>query len=300
MQNGQLSGSEIAGLIAGHIDGRRTADVTSTLRAMLDYWALERDHELEGQLLHELIVTYSAAIRKLVDLNKIKNKFLGIAAHDLRNPLVSIRGLCEVMLTGASGPLAPDQREYLSIMKTSASGMLTLVNDLLQVSVIESGKLELKIKKDSMADLVNQRLKIFEVFAANKKIELHKEIHEVGALFIDPGKIAQVVDNLIGNALKFSPPNSSVFVRLERTPGQVIISVRDEGPGIAEKHLESIFSEFQKGDAVPTGGETSTGLGLMIAKKIVEAHGGILAVSSKVGSGSVFSFSLPLGGAIVS
>jgi two-component system, sensor histidine kinase and response regulator len=298
MHNGQLSTDEIVGLIARRLEEHPVdeGDVLPALKSLLDYWALDRDQELKGELLNELIVTYSAAIRRLVELNEIKNKFLGIAAHDLRNPLVSIRGLCEVMLTGVSGPLTEEQKEYLSIIKTGASGMLTLVNDLLQVSVIESGKLELRVKKDSLAELVRQRVKIFDVFAANKKIVLKHEIEEVGEQLIDQSKMAQVIDNLLSNALKFSPSGSLVSISLRCDRHSILFSVRDHGPGVAEEQKDKIFSEFQKGNALPTGGESSTGLGLTIAKKIVEAHGGVLTVESKLGMGSVFSFSLPLGG----
>jgi two-component system sensor histidine kinase/response regulator len=264
------------------------------LSTLLRFWAEEKDRALENQLLHGLIGKYADSISNLVELNKLKNTFLGIAAHDLRNPLISIRGLSEILLTEATGPLTREQREYVTIMKTVSDNMLALVNNLLDVSVIESGRLDLKIQSDSVERLIRERVAIHKILLEEKRLTLHERLDKLPPQLFDPGRLGQVVDNLLSNAIKFSYPGSSIHVVLEQVGKSAMVSVRDEGPGIPEEDQSRLFGEFQKLKVQPTGGEPSTGLGLAIAKRIIEAHHGRMGVDSKVGRGSTFSFTLPL------
>jgi signal transduction histidine kinase len=238
-----------------------------------------------------------SSIRTLVDLNQVKDRFLGIAAHDLRNPLTSIRGLSEILLTEATGTLTEEQREYIAIINSAADGMLRLVSDLLDVSVIESGNLELHVEEQSLCKLIKERVRIHRVLAEKKGIILHEMLAALPAQVFDASKIAQVIDNLLSNAIKFSGLGSHIFVRLQEQDGASMASVRDEGPGIPPEAHSRIFGEFQYLNATSAGGEKSIGLGLAIAKRIIEAHSGTLAVDSIPGSGSTFSFSLPMGNA---
>jgi two-component system, sensor histidine kinase and response regulator len=266
------------------------------LRTLLEFWALEKDYELKSDLLNSMVVKHALLMKNLVDLNHLKNKFLGIAAHDLRNPLISIRGLSEIILSEATGPLTSEQREYLGIVHSVSDGMLNLVNNLLDVSVIESGGLELQRGWGSIRELVEERIRIHKVMAAEKGIMLHAMLSEFDREhFFDAGKIAQVIDNLLSNAIKFSPHNTNVFIGLEKNGDEVTVSIRDEGPGIPEEDQSRIFGEFQVSTPMPTGGEKSTGLGLAIAKRIVEAHDGVMGVRSRPGKGSLFHFTIPAG-----
>ncbi|MBZ0155715.1 MAG: hybrid sensor histidine kinase/response regulator [Alphaproteobacteria bacterium] len=234
---------------------------------------------------------------ELLALNALKNKFLGIAAHDLRNPLTSIRGLSEILIGETFGPLTEEQKEYLTIINTTSDEMLSLVNDLLDVSVIESGKLELLIAPRSLKEVIEERIRMNTVVAERKGISLQSGLagpDEVPDILFDAHRIAQVIDNLVGNAIKFSPPGSSLLISLAREGNAAKVSVCDEGPGIPPEERSKLFGEFQKLSVQPTGGERSTGLGLAIVKKIVDAHRGSLSVESQVGSGSTFSFFLPL------
>lgn len=234
--------------------------------------------------------------RKLREVNDLKNKFLGIAAHDLRNPLVSIRGFSELLLSAAFGALTEEQKESLTTIYGAAEGMLSLVNDLLDVSIIEQGRLELQRQQASLKAVVEDRCRILKAVAQRKGITIHTELAEIPPAHFDPNRIAQVVDNIVGNAIKFSPPDARIWVTLSRGEGFARTSIRDEGPGISLEDQAKMFGEFQRLSARPTGGEKSTGLGLAIVKKIVEAHGGALEVQSQVGSGSTFSFKIPLEG----
>jgi len=232
--------------------------------------------------------------QKLLELNELKNKFLGIAAHDLRNPIFSIRGFSEMLLAGDIGPVNEDQLEFLTMINTASQQMFDLVNDLLDVSVIESGKLTLRLTRGSLKDLLKERLKIMMIAGQKKEINLHTDLQDVSNFDFDRDRIAQVLDNLLSNAIKFSPTGSKVHITLSQTSNHAQIDVRDEGPGLSEEDQSKLFGTFQKLSAAPTGGEKSTGLGLSIVKKIIEAHRGSIEVKSQVGSGSTFSFRIPL------
>jgi len=234
-----------------------------------------------------------ASNQELLRLNHLKNRFLGIAAHDLRNPLTSVRGLSEILANELFGPLTEDQKECLDIIHTASVDMLKLVNDLLDVSVIESGKLELAFRTASLRELLHKRVKVNRVIAEKKDIRIHTEFPDLPDIPLDSNRIAQVFDNLVNNAIKFSPHGSDIHISITREHNKVRVSVRDEGPGISEEDQSGLFTEFRKLSARPTGGEKCTGLGLAIVKKIVDAHHGTLEVSSQPGSGSVFSFILP-------
>jgi len=233
--------------------------------------------------------------RELVELNNLKNKFLGIAAHDLRNPLASISGLSEMILNGSLGPLAEDQGEYMTTINTAAEGMLALVNDLLDVSVIESGKLDLQMQSGSLKDVIEERIRIQRTVAGQKDIVIHEALSQMAHTLFDPNRISQVIDNLISNAIKFSPSGSNIYVAIDQEGALIKVSVRDEGPGISPEEQSVLFAEFQRGSIKPTAGEKSTGLGLAIVKKIIEAHHGSLEINSEVGQGATFSFKLPMG-----
>ena len=232
--------------------------------------------------------------QELLKLNRLKNRFLGIAAHDLRNPLISIRGLSELLVAETFGSLTSDQKQYIEIIHTTSDEMLALVNDLLDVSVIESGKLDLRLEKGSLGHLLENRCKISSIIARRKDITLHTDFAQIPEVMFDPNRIAQAFDNFTSNAIKYSPPGSNVYIRMTQEDGKVRVCVRDEGPGISEKDQRRMFGAFERLSAQPTGGEKSTGLGLAIVKKIIEAHQGSLEVESQVGSGSSFSFKIPV------
>ncbi len=229
----------------------------------------------------------------LMELNKLKNHFIGIAAHDLRNPLASITGFSHLLEERLEEFSPKEQKKFINIINSSSGKMLALVNNLLDISVIESGNLDLRIESSSLSELIGERVLIFEYHAQKKNISLCLPEVECDDIPLDKNQISQVLDNLISNAIKFSQPGSGVFISLERDEAMAKVSVRDEGPGISPEDQGKLFGTFQKLSAQPTGGETSTGLGLAIAKKIVEAHGGAINVENHPESGAVFSFTLP-------
>ncbi|MFC1551603.1 sensor histidine kinase [Candidatus Latescibacterota bacterium] len=262
------------------------------LKDLIEFRAQAKDNQVHKQLLKKLVLSYSDSEKRLFELNNLKNKFLGIAAHDLRNPLTSIRGFCEIILEEPED-LSDDNLEMLNIIHEAAEGMLRLVNDLLDISVIESGKLDLQKNSISMKSLIEDKIKMSKIVAARKDIRIEASLPDVHEAMFDKNRIEQAFDNFVGNAVKFSPSGTTIYILCAETDTDVSFSVRDEGPGISEEDQGKLFGEFQRLTAQPTGGEKSTGLGLSIVKKIINAHNGNITVKSELGKGTTFKVSLP-------
>jgi signal transduction histidine kinase len=230
---------------------------------------------------------------ELAKLNELKNQFLGMAAHDLRNPLQGILYYSQFLLEDAS-KLDPGQLEFLTVIHSQSQYMSSLVNDLLDVATIESGKLQLDVQPVDLLKLAQTNLNRNRLVASRKNITLELEADPLPMALLDPSKMEQVVDNLTTNAIKYSPPGSCVHIRLKRAGSEITISVQDEGPGIPPAEMDRLFKPFQKTSVKSTGGEKSTGLGLVIVKRIVTGHGGRIWVESQVGRGSTFYVAVPI------
>lgn len=230
----------------------------------------------------------------LSELNTTKNHFLGMAAHDLRNPLSVITSFSDMLLDEFYGEVGVKQKEMLKLISETSMEMLTLVNNLLDVSVIESGNLSLNLSSDSLVSVLDRHIQISEMIAQRKNIQINFEKTEIPEFVFDKNKIGQIMDNLVSNAIKFSPEGSVVSVSAFERNEIAVISVKDEGPGINQEDHNRIFQEFEKTSNRPTGGETSTGLGLSIVKKIIDAHGGSISIKSGQGLGTEFIVKLPL------
>jgi signal transduction histidine kinase len=222
--------------------------------------------------------------------NLAKNRIIGIASHDLRNPIASIRGLSEFL--EEAGPLNDDQREIAETIQSTANSMLHLVDELLDISVIESGEERTEREACSISKIVASSLNIYQFTASKKSIDLVLEdkgnIPE--RLMLDKMQVRRLVDNVLSNAVKYSPNNTAVIVTIERDGNLVKITVKDEGPGIPPEEMHKLFTDFGKTSVQPTGNETSTGLGLSICKKIAESHHGrIYAGNREDGTGAVFT-----------
>ncbi|GBC60118.1 hypothetical protein DENIS_1063 [Desulfonema ishimotonii] len=235
-----------------------------------------------------------ASNRKLLELNQLKNKFLGIAAHDLRGPIAGIKGIVEMLAEEVPGPpLSETRKEQLMLVSTTTDEIISLIDDLLDVSVIESGQLDICPLKGPIREMLEKHIRLSQVVAAKKHITIHSALADVPAFSFDPCRIGQVFDNLLSNAIKYSPPHSAIHVRLALENARVRVSVTDEGPGIPDTERSMLFREFQKLSAKPTAGEQSVGLGLAISKKIIEIHKGRIEVESRPGEGATFSFEIP-------
>lgn len=222
--------------------------------------------------------------------NLAKNRIIGIASHDLRNPIASIRGLSEFL--EEAGPLTSGQRDIIETIQTSADSMLHLVDELLDLSVIESGVERSDREVCSIYEIVSSSINIYQ-FTANKKsiqlvLDSEGEIPE--ALSLDKMQVRRLIDNLLSNAVKFSPNGTTVDVRIKREANLLYITISDQGPGIPENEMHLLFTDFGKTSVQPTGNETSTGLGLSICKKIVESHKGKISAANRAEApGAVFT-----------
>ena len=233
-------------------------------------------------------------VDQLSKANAAKNRFLGMAAHDLRNPLASIRGLAEFLRDGVVGPLSPEQLDLIKTIHEASQGMLDLVNELLDVATIESGELKLSLESHNLTELIEKNIYLSNIEAAKKRTKIVFAAPGRAVLLpIDAGKINQVIANLLSNALKYSPAGSTITVELHRGKGTWAFSVKDQGPGIPENERDKLFKDFGRLSVKTTGGEKSTGLGLAICRKIVDAHRGTITAENLPKRGCEFRVTLP-------
>ena len=248
---------------------------------------------LQNQILSE---QRKMLVEQLKKANAEKNKFLGMAAHDLRNPLASIRGLAEFLREGALGALTREQVDIIDTIHDASQSMLGMVNELLDVATIEAGELNLSLEVSNLGDLIAKSVTTFNREALKKNTHVQFELPQVPVhLTIDPAKMRQVVDNLLSNAVKYSPPGSTIraFVKHTVANSTCSFSVLDQGPGIPDDERDKLFKDFSRLSSKPTGGEKSTGLGLAICRKIVDAHHGQIVVENLPDRGCEFRVTLP-------
>ena len=275
----------------------------NTLRATVKDLAMKsaRDDSIYEELMrvnNDLANLQREMVRKnaaLTKLNEEKNRLLGMAAHDLRNPLGVIQVYSEFLESEAAPSLGREHREFITTIKDTCEFMLRMVGDLLDVSAIDSGLLKLDIKACDLAGLIAHNVALNHTLAGRKQIDVtFNPAADFPPVPFDAEKITQVLNNLIGNAVKFSHGGTTVAVSLERDGGSARVMVRDQGQGIPENELKKLFKPFSTASVRGTAGETSTGLGLAIVGKIIEGHGGTIGVESTPGQGSTFWFTLPL------
>jgi signal transduction histidine kinase len=232
---------------------------------------------------------------QLKELNDLKNKFLGIASHDLRNPLYMIKTFSEALKDESLGEVNEKQKEVLGKIYNASNFMQGLLENLLDISKIESGKIDINKQAQDLNLTAKQQVDLSQLLGAKKNIKLHFDpASPLPAVAYDASAIMQVMGNFIGNAVKFSPLDSKVLITTEALENCIRFSVHDEGPGLSDEDQQLLFKEFQTLTARPTGGEKSTGLGLAICKKLIHLHDGSVGVSSQLGKGSTFYFTLPL------
>lgn len=237
-----------------------------------------------------------ASLKAQEALNHQKNNFIGMAAHDLRNPLSAILGFTQLILEDVDSlsPSKESDKEMLKFIYSTSNEMLGLVNDLLDISAIEKGTLTLQKHDTQLITLLKNRMHIFEMSASQKNIALNLGCDESIRANLDPNRVGQVIDNLISNAIKFSPAHSTITINTNQLTNAVEVSIQDQGPGIPSSEQENIFNAFHTLGTNSTNREKCTGLGMSIVKRIIEEHGGKIWLDSKEGHGSTFTFSLPL------
>jgi signal transduction histidine kinase len=233
--------------------------------------------------------------RELEAANRHKSEFLANVSHELRTPLNAVIGFSEVLLEKLFGELNDKQNEYVDDILSSGRHLLSLINDILDLSKIEAGHMELELTTFDLPNALDNALVLIRERASRHGVRLERVVDEqLGDFRGDERKIKQVLVNLLSNAVKFTPEGGKIQVRAGLDNGAVKISVSDTGIGIAPEHHETIFEEFRQVGSDYARKREGTGLGLTLTKKFVEMHGGRIWVESEPGKGSTFTFTLPV------
>jgi two-component system, NtrC family, sensor histidine kinase GlrK len=240
-----------------------------------------------------LAQAFNTMCATLKEVDRMKSDFFSLMSHELRTPLTSIREGTSLFLEDLGGGVTEKQRKLLTIIAEESNRLIDLVNSLLDLSKLEAGMVNFHFVQTDLPPLIARSLHEVMPLAEAKKILIEKDIGEIPTVSMDMERILQVLRNLIGNALKFTPRGGSVRVAVCRTEGGVTVSVTDTGPGIPREHTEMIFEKFRQASPVGPHRFQGTGLGLAIVKHIVHAHGGRVWVESEMGRGSTFTFVLP-------
>lgn len=237
------------------------------------------------------------ANKKLKELDQLKSDFISIVSHELRTPLTSIKAFAELIIMKPGMALARQQK-LLGVINSETDRLARLINDILDLTKIEAGKLSWHITELSVDEVIRSSIATMQSLADNKSILVSLQIEpRLPALVGDRDRLVQVLTNVLSNSIKFTPQGGKIEVtaRLVQTPKpQIVVSVSDTGVGIPEEDLELIFEKFQRSGDVLTNNTEGTGLGLTISRQIVEYHGGRIWVESTLGKGSTFTFTLPL------
>ena len=241
-----------------------------------------------------LLVLEREQNERLRELDRLKDEFVALVSHELRTPLTSIRGYLELVLDGEAGDVSDEQRQFLGVVERNADRLLALVGDLLFLAQIEAGKLSLEVGAVDLGAVASESIDAARPLADDKDITLSLAIGPVPLLAGDGARIGQLVDNLVSNAIKFTPEGGRVDVRARARNGTAVIEVRDSGIGIPVDEQERLFERFFRSSNAAERQIPGTGLGLAISKAIVEAHGGKIAVKSEVDVGTTFKVSLPV------
>lgn len=218
--------------------------------------------------------------------------FIAQIGHEIRTPLNAIKGFGDLLMDETFGPLNEQQSKYLGKMLSSSDKLLEIVNQILDWAKLESGQTVLKLEEVDMYYLLKEVENLLEMKAAAKQIHLSCEVEKGLCIMADRARLREVVINLAGNALKFTDYGGHIWLRAKQNDEQVLLSVEDDGCGIAKEQLEQLFHPFSKGRE-PSGGEKGAGLGLWICRSLVELHHGRIWVKSEEGLGSTFYVLLP-------
>ena len=241
-----------------------------------------------------LLLELALQNERLLELDRLKDEFVALVSHELRTPLTSIRGYLELLLDGEAGDLTDEQRQFLGVVERNAHRLLTLVGDLLFLAQVEAGKLSLEFGAVDLGALAAECVETGRPLAEEKGVTLTLATGPLALLAGDHARLAQLLDNLVSNGIKFTPAGGRVDVRIRGERGQAVIEVRDTGIGIPPNEQEHLFERFYRTSKATEQAIPGTGLGLAISKAIVQAHGGLIVVASEDDAGSTFRVSLPV------
>jgi len=278
----------------GLID-RETLDQVITEQILQLHTALHQSNLKLEQRVKERTQELQSALNKLAELNQLKSNFISNVSHELRTPLTHIRGYLDLMNEGLLGDVSNEQATALDVMIRSEARLEELIEKMIQFSLEATGQFTLQIKPADFCEVIDEALRQAKIKAANRPVELIISFgDEPCRVCLDHEKIQWVVMELVDNAIKFTPPGGEVKVGLSQNDGIANFYVRDTGIGISAEKLSEIFEPYHQLDGSSTRHYSGSGLGLALVKKIIEAHGSKVEVSSEVGLGTSIQFQLPL------
>jgi PAS domain S-box-containing protein len=269
-------------------------DVTHRIQAERDrerLLAVEQDARAFAEAAQRDLAAQNERLR---ELDRLKDEFIALVSHELRTPLTSIRGYTELLLDGEAGKLTDDQRQFLGVVERNAHRLLHLVGDLLFLAQVEAGKLVLDIGALDLGNVASESVETARPQAEAKDITLTLATGPIPLIAGDRARIGQLLDNLVSNAIKFTPDGGRVDVRVRAHKQRAVLEVRDSGMGIPASEQQFLFQRFFRTSTATEQAIQGTGLGLAISKAIVEAHSGRIAVTSEEGEGTTFRVTLPL------
>jgi len=253
-----------------------------------------RAHQELEKKVEERTRELSKALEEVKMISRRKTDFVSSVAHELRTPLTSIKGYAAIVLSEKLGTLPPPLKERLEKINRHSDELAQLVNDLLDISRIESGRVSMEQQPQDLKSIVEEVVDLLSIIIKEKQIEFSYSVpQEAQSVYVDRGQIKRVLINLINNAIKFTPSNGKITVSCSSGDHEVRVDVQDSGYGIPESSIDKIFEEFYRVDNPINQEAKGTGLGLPLVKNIIEAHKGKIWVKSKLGNGSTFSFTLP-------
>jgi PAS domain S-box-containing protein len=269
-------------------------DITQTRRQQAQLQALlakERVARADAEAAQQALARQNERLR---ELDRLKDEFISLVSHELRTPLTSIRGYLELLLDGGGGDLTEDQYRFLAVVDRNSKRLMHLVGDLLFLAQIEAGKLALELDDVDLDEVVAEAVEAAQPIADEMGIELQAHVEPTPIMVGDRSRLGQLLDNLISNALKFTPDGGSVDVWVSSLDGQVVMEVRDTGMGIPPAEQADLFDRFFRSSEATERAIPGTGLGLTIVKAIVERHRGSIEVESASGEGTTMRVRLPV------
>jgi len=234
-------------------------------------------------------------ISKEVEAERVKNEFISTVSHELRTPMTSIKGYADLLFMQAAGPITDGQRKFLTVIKSNADRLATLVNDLLDISRIETGRIRLNRQPNDTAKVIQDVVTALSKQADEKKLALSVKIKSaLPLIYADRDRLTQILTNLVDNACRYTPEGGKITVSARRVADKVQVDIADSGIGISPEDQEKVFDRFYRADHPVVQETGGTGLGLAIVKSFVEMHGGTLWLKSELDKGSTFSFTMPI------
>ncbi|MFB6215195.1 MAG: sensor histidine kinase [Candidatus Bipolaricaulia bacterium] len=292
-----LTGGIIAGIVGIVLALLFSRNILKPIRELTEATKKMQQGELDqrvdtssGGEIGKLGESFNELARRLKEQKTLREEMVSDVAHELRNPLSNIQGYLEGLREGMIDPT----KQVFETLHQQSLVLNRLVNDLRDVNRAKAGKLNLDKKLLVLEDIISREIKALEAKAEEKEVELSQALSGPNLLEADPERISQVVRNLIDNAITHTPKGGEIEIKTRTSSGEVVTTVSDDGAGIPEKDLPHIFDRFYRVDKSRSRGTGGTGLGLTIAKEIIESHGGRITAKSSEGEGSTFKFTLPL------